>query len=76
LDFLKEKSNRAFYSTEVVRLLEDKGVKKADIMTTARRYADRVLVRGINTQEKANSVQGGIPAYLDRSKQRGGELLS
>jgi hypothetical protein len=48
LNFLKENSDRAFYSTEIFNALKEKGVTMTDIMTTARRYERKGLlyVRG------------------------------
>src|SRR5690606_30003711 len=61
LNFLKENSNRAFYSTEVFDALKEKGVTMPDIMTTARRYERKGLlyVRGYQTHDSQSPFQEG-----------------
>nr|AFK24944.1 hypothetical protein Josef01_19c08_01 [uncultured archaeon] len=61
LNFLKENSDRAFYSTEVFNALKEKGVTMPDIMTTARRYERKGLlyVRGYQTHDSQSPFQEG-----------------
>ncbi|MEO9296225.1 MAG: hypothetical protein ABI347_11590 [Nitrososphaera sp.] len=61
LNFLKENSDRAFYSTEIFNALKEKGVTMPDIMTTARRYERKGLlyVRGYQTHDSHSPFQEG-----------------
>ncbi|AIF84507.1 hypothetical protein NTE_02457 [Candidatus Nitrososphaera evergladensis SR1] len=61
LNFLKENSDRAFYSTEIFNALKEKGVTMPDIMTTARRYERKGLlyVRGYQTHDSQSPFQEG-----------------
>lgn len=61
LNFLKEHSDRAFYSTEIFNTLKEKGVTMPDIMTTARRYERKGLlyVRGYQTHDSQSPFQEG-----------------
>ncbi len=61
LNFLKENSDRAFYSTEIFNALKEKGVTMPDIMTTARRYEKKGLlyVRGYQTHDSQSPFQEG-----------------
>ncbi|MEP0825637.1 MAG: hypothetical protein HRF40_09135, partial [Nitrososphaera sp.] len=61
LNFLKEHSDRAFYSTEIFNALKEKGVTMPDIMTTARRYERKGLlyVRGYQTHDSQSPFQEG-----------------
>jgi hypothetical protein len=61
LNFLKEHSDRAFYSTEIFNALKEKGVTMPDVMTTARRYERKGLlyVRGYQTHDSQSPFQEG-----------------
>ncbi|GEM_PF-481976 len=61
LSYLREHSDRAFYSTEIFTALKDKGVTMPDIMTTARRYERKGLlyVRGYQTHDSQSPFQEG-----------------
>jgi hypothetical protein len=61
LNFLKQHSDRAFYSTEIFNALKEKGVTMPDIMTTARRYERKGLlyVRGYQTHDSQSPFQEG-----------------
>lgn len=61
LNFLKDNSDRAFYSTEIFNALKEKGVTMPDIMTTARRYERKGLlyVRGYQTHDSQSPFQEG-----------------
>lgn len=74
LNFLKENSDRAFYSTEIFNALKEKGVTMPDIMTTARRYERKGLlyVRGYQTHDSQSPFQEG---YLITWIEQGGNDL-
>jgi hypothetical protein len=61
LNFLKQHSDKAFYSTEIFNALKEKGVTMPDIMTTARRYERKGLlyVRGYQTHDSQSPFQEG-----------------
>jgi len=42
--FLRENSERAFYSNKIAEALKEKGVKQRDVMTTLRRAEKKGLV--------------------------------
>jgi hypothetical protein len=71
LNFLKENSDRAFYSTEIFNALKEKRVTMPDIMTTARRYERKGLlyVRGYQTHDSQSPFQEG---YLITWIEQGG----
>lgn len=77
LNFLKQNSDRAFYSTEVFNALKEKGVTMPDIMTTARRYERKGLlyVRGYQTHDSQSPFQEGylitwIEQHSNENKQQ------
>lgn len=61
LDFLKENSSEAWFSTQVAEALEDKGVKTSDVMANVRRYEKKglVYVRGYQVEEKQTPFREG-----------------
>ena len=71
LSFLKENNDRAFFSTEIVKALADKGVKIRDIMATVRRYESLVYVRGYRTEQGQTPFKEGyILTCIDQDKPR------
>jgi len=68
LNFLKDNREKAFYTTEIVDALKDRGVKPSDVITNIRRYEKKGLVylRGYKTGENETPFQNGfIVTYLD-----------
>ncbi|MEP0826735.1 MAG: hypothetical protein HRF40_14770, partial [Nitrososphaera sp.] len=61
LNFLKQNSDKAFYSTEIFAALKQKGITMPDVMTTARRYERKGLlyVRGYQTHDSQSPFQEG-----------------
>ncbi len=61
LNFLKENSDKAFYSTEIFNALKEREVAMPNIMTTARRYERKGLlyVRGYQTHDSQSPFQEG-----------------
>jgi len=76
LNFLKDNSDRAFYSTEIFNALKEKGVTMPDIMTTARRYEKKGLlyVRGYQTHDSQSPFQEGY--LITWIEQDGGDDLA
>jgi hypothetical protein len=71
VNFLKENSDRAFFSVEIVKALADRGVKSRDIMATVRRYERSVYVRGYRTEQGQTPFrQGYILTWIDLDKPR------
>ncbi|MBI4258232.1 MAG: hypothetical protein HY619_04690 [Thaumarchaeota archaeon] len=71
LNFLKEHSDKAWFSREIVNALKDKGVKIADVMSAARRYAkkDMLYIRGYKTDRRQTPFQQGfLLTWLDKTK--------
>jgi hypothetical protein len=72
-NFLKEHSDKAFYSTEVAEALKDNGVKQRDVMSTVRRAEKKglVYVRGYRTHDAQTPFKEGyIVTLISPSKQR------
>jgi len=76
LNFLKENSDRAFYSTEIFNALKEKGVTMPDIMTTARRYERKGLlyVRGYQTHDSQSPFQEGYLITWIEQQNNGNDL--
>jgi hypothetical protein len=71
LSFLREKIDGAFFSTEIVKALADKGVKIRDIMATVRRYESFVYVRGYRTDQRQTPFKEGyLLTWIDQDKPR------
>lgn len=73
LDFLKSNSSQAFYSTEIVEALKDKGVKPSDIMTTVRKAEMKglVYVRGYRMHDRQTPFKEGyLLTWIDSNKPR------
>ena len=72
-DFLKENSDRAFYSTEVTEALKGEGLKQRDIMSTVRRTERKglVYVRGYRTHDRQTPFKEGyLLTWIDQEKSR------
>ncbi len=68
LNFLKDNGGKAFYTTEIVEVLKDQGVKPSDVITNVRRFEKKGLVylRGYKTGENETPFQNGfIVTYFD-----------
>jgi len=71
LSFLKENSDRAFFSIEIAKTLTDKGMKIRDVMATVRRYENLVYVRGYRTEEGQTPFRNGyILTWIAQEKSR------
>ena len=71
--FIEENADRAFYSTEIVEILKDRGIEQRDIMSTVRRAEDKglVYVRGYRTHDDQTPFKEGyIITWIDPSKPR------
>src|SRR5690606_6548154 len=79
LNFLKQHSDKAFYSTEIFSALKDKGVTMPDIMTTARRYERKGLlyVRGYQTHDSQSPFQEGyLITWIEQQNNDGSDLAA
>ncbi|MEP0823849.1 MAG: hypothetical protein HRF40_00025, partial [Nitrososphaera sp.] len=77
LNFLKQHSDKAFYSTEIFNALKEKGVTMPDIMTTARRYERKGLlyVRGYQTHDSQSPFQEGyLVTWIEQQDNDGNDL--
>jgi hypothetical protein len=73
LNFLRQNVDKAFYTSEIARLLKDQGITIRDIATNLRRYERRgqVFFRGYRSAEHETSFAAGfIVTYLDTPKSR------
>lgn len=73
LNFLKDNSDRAFYSTEVFEALKDKGIRQTDIMPNLRRYERKrlVYVRGYRTHDEQTPFKEGyLVTWIDPGRLR------
>lgn len=61
VEYLRDHSDRAFFSSELSELLKDRGIKPCDIMASVRRYQRRglVMVRGYNTDNNLTPFRQG-----------------
>lgn len=73
LDFLRVNSRRAFFSTDIAKVLGSKGVKQSDVMSNVRRWEKKglVLVRGYRLDERQTPFKEGfIVTWIDSEKPR------
>ncbi len=73
LAFLRDNVDKAFYTSEIAKLLKDKGITIRDIAANLRRYERKgyVFFRGYRTAEHETPFAAGfIVTYLDASKSR------
>ena len=59
LSYMRENPDKAFFSTDVAKVLADKGVKQRDVMATVKRYNDSVYVRGYRTDQNQTPFKEG-----------------
>jgi hypothetical protein len=74
LDFLRENSDKAIFSTEIAKALKDDGVVVRDVMSNLRRYEKKALVyilgyRGHEGQTPFK--EGYLITWLDQDMDRG-----
>jgi len=72
-NFLKEHSDRAFYSTEVAEALKDERIEQRDIMSTVRRAERKglVYVRGYRMHDRQMPFKEGyLLTWIDQAKPR------
>lgn len=75
LDFIKENSDRAFFSNEIVKAMSESKIKAGDIMSTVRRYERLVYVRGYRTDQRQTPFKEGyILTWIDKQKPRDSAL--
>lgn len=71
INFLRDNSDKAFFSTEVAKALEKSGVCVRDIMGTVRRHELTVYVRGYRTNQRQTPFKEGfLLTWIDSSKPR------
>jgi hypothetical protein len=73
LNFLRENLDKAFYTSEIAKLLKDQGITIRDMAANLRRYEKRghVFFRGYRSAEHETPFAAGfIVTYLDASKSR------
>ncbi|MFQ6074973.1 MAG: hypothetical protein ACE5Z5_02400 [Candidatus Bathyarchaeia archaeon] len=73
LNFLKDNSDRAFFSKDIVEALSDRGVRPSDIMSNIRRYEDKgiVYVRGYRTHDGETPFKEGyMLTWIDQDSPR------
>jgi len=73
LSFLRENADRAFYTTQIVERLKDKGVTIRDMTCNLRRYEKKGLVyfRGYRTAEHETPFGPGyIVTFIDPNRDR------
>jgi len=73
MDFLRVNSDRAFFTTEMVKVLSSKSVKQSDVMSNVRRWEKKgfVLVRGYRLDERQTPFKEGyIITWIDPEKPR------
>jgi hypothetical protein len=71
--YLKENSDRAFYTTEIAKLLKGQGVTIRDVAANLRRFERKgyIFFRGYRSAEHETPFAAGyIVTYLDPSKSR------
>lgn len=72
-NFLRMRPDRAFYSTDIAKALENKGVKIRDVMSTVRRYEQRgmVYVRGYRSDDRQTPFKEGyLLTWINPKKPR------
>jgi hypothetical protein len=73
LNFLRENVDRAFYTSEIARVLKDRGITIRDVAANLRRYErkGRAFFRGYRSAEHETPFAAGyIVTYLEPSKPR------
>lgn len=73
LNFLRINSQRAFFTTDIAKVLGSKGVNQSDVMSNVRRWEKKglVLVRGYRLDERQTPFKEGyIVTWVDPKKPR------
>jgi hypothetical protein len=73
LSFLRENIDKAFYTSQIAKLLKNQGITIRDVAANLRRYEKKgqVFFRGYRTAEHETPFAGGfIVTYLDSSRPR------
>jgi hypothetical protein len=73
MQFLRDNPDRAFYTSQIVERIKDKGVRISDIACNLRRYEKKGLVyfRGYRSAEHETPFEAGyIVTYIDPNKDR------
>ena len=71
INFLKENSDKGYYSKDIVKALSDEGIKPRDIMATVRRYEKLIYIRGYKTDQRQTPFKEGyLLTWLDQEKPR------
>lgn len=72
LNFLKKNRSKAWFSTEIVDALKDKGIRSGDIMANVRRYEKMglVCIRGYHMEGRDTPFREGyLITWVDQVKQ-------
>lgn len=73
LDFLRTKSDKAWFSKEIAQVLKPEDVKACDIMANVRRFEERglVYVRGYKLEERQTPFKEGyLITWINQEKPR------
>lgn len=73
LDFLRTKSDRAWFSKEIAEALKHEDVRICDVMANVRRFEERglVYVRGYKLEERQTPFKEGyLLTWIDQEKSR------
>jgi hypothetical protein len=73
LEYLKENSDKAFFSKEIAETLKDSGVKISDVMSNARRYERQglIYVRSYRTHDRQTRFKEGyLLTWIDANLPR------
>jgi hypothetical protein len=73
LGFLKQHSDKAWFSKEIARALEDKDVKISDVMANVRRFEEKglIYVRGYKLDDRQTPFKEGyLLTWIGSDKQR------
>jgi hypothetical protein len=70
-EYLRDSSDKAFFSTDIAKNLEKKGVLVRDVMGTVRRYESSIYVRGYRTDQRQTPFKEGfLLTWIDQNKPR------
>ena len=72
-NFIKENSDRAFYSNEIVEALKEEDIEQRDIMSTVRRAESKglIYVRGYRAHDRQTPFKDGfLLTWIDQEKPR------
>jgi len=71
MNYLKENSDRAFFSVDIAKTLSDSGVLIRDVMANVRRYENLIYIRGYRTDQRQTPFKEGyILTWIDQELPR------